>query len=451
MPLNATARSRRAPALLGRGDVLHKYRVQKLLGTGAFANVYRAYDIVEGMHVALKVFTQRVPEANQKAFRNEVRIISRLDHKNIVRLKTAEIVDGHFVMVSELGERTLFDALQRPRPVRFALHVLDQVLEGLSYAHERGVIHRDIKPENILLWRDGRVKITDFGVSKLMDRPVTHTTVTGTPSYRAPEQAYGRPAFASDVFALALVFYEMVTRMLPRWPLRWPFQRHEVFTDRVPPELVRVVRRAASLDVDRRYRNAVAMLRAVRAAVPELDNGRSVAPVPAVKKLTWREYRERAFEKRFERHLQLEYRCHKCAAPISEFMQTCPWCGYQGNSFAGISRFPSVCPRCEHGVHDDWNYCPWCYGAGFRDVSHQPSRDPRYGGRCPRCLEERLLPYMIYCPWCNARLRPWRSRQLPDRCPSCRSSVTTEYWAYCAWCGKDLVTLRGRNGPRRSG
>jgi hypothetical protein len=335
--------------------------------------------------------------------------------------------------------------------VRYALHVLDQVLDGLAYAHERGVIHRDIKPENILVWRDGRVKIADFGVSKLMDRPVTHTTVTGTPSYRAPEQAYGRPAFASDVFAAALVFYEMVTRTLPRWPLRWPFQRHELFEARVPAALVRVIRRAASFDLEQRYRNAIAMLRAVRAAVPELADGAGVArPAVPVKRLSWQAYRMREFEKRYERHLQLECRCHRCAGPISEFMQSCPWCGFANNSFAGITRFPSVCTRCEHGVYDDWSYCPWCYGAGFRDVSHVPSRDPRYAGRCPRCSEQRLLPHMKHCPWCNARLRPWRSRQLPERCPSCRSSVAMAYWEFCPWCGKDLVTLRNRNGPRRS-
>ncbi|MFQ5599930.1 MAG: protein kinase [Candidatus Krumholzibacteriia bacterium] len=433
--------------------MLHKYRIEKLLGAGGFANVYQAYDTVEGVRVALKVFTQHLPELNQHAFRNEVRIISRLDHKNIMRLKTAEIIDRHFVLISELGDRTLFEAYERSRPVTYALHVLDQVLEGLAYAHERGVIHRDIKPENILVWRDGRVKIADFGVSRLMDQPVTHTTATGTPSYRAPEQAYGRPTFASDVFAIALVFYEMVTRTLPRWPLRWPFERHEIFEARVPPALVRVIRRAASFDLEHRYRNAGAMLRAVRGAVPELANGTSQERIrPPTRRLSWREYRMREFEQRYERHLQLDFRCNRCCGPISEFMCACPWCGYKNNSFDGITRFPSVCVRCEHGVYDDWSYCPWCYGAGFPTVSHAPSRDRRYAGRCPRCRETRLLPHMKHCPWCNARLRPWRSRLLADRCSACRSSVASDYWGFCAWCGKNLRTRsnRSRNGRRYS-
>jgi serine/threonine-protein kinase len=447
----AKVKSRRPKSLPRRGDMLHKYRIEKLLGSGAFANVYRAYDTIEGVRVALKVFTQRLSDENHQAFRNEVRIISRLDHKNIVRLKTAEIVNGRFLMVSELGERTLWDAFERSRPVRYSRHVLHEVLEGLAYAHDCGVIHRDIKPENILVWRDGRVKLTDFGVSRLMDRPMTHTTVTGTPSYRAPEQAYGRPTFASDVFAVALLFYEMATRRLPRWPLRWPFERHENFVSRVPEPLVPVIRRAADFDLEKRYRNAGAMLRAVRAAVPELVNGGIDSRLSSrSKRLSWREYRLREFEKRYAKHLQLDFRCHRCAGPISEFMATCPWCGYKRNSFDGITRFPSVCVRCEHGVHDDWVYCAWCYGASFGTVSSIPSRDTRYSGRCSHCGERRLLPHMKLCPWCNSRLRPWRSHLLTERCASCQNSVAGDYWDFCAWCGRDLVLQRSRNGRRSS-
>ena len=436
---------------LRRGEALHKYRIERCLGRGAFADVYQAYDNVEGVHVALKVFSG-LPHSGQTAFRNEIRIISRLDHPNIMRLKTAEIVGKRLLLVTELGERTLADVYDRPRPVRTSLHVLHEVLHALAYAHREGVIHRDVKPENILMWRDGRVKITDFGVSKLVEHPLTHTTVTGTPSYRAPEQAYGRPTFASDVFAVGLMFYEMVTRSLPRWPFRWPFERHEVFASRVPEGLVLAIRRAASFDLQHRYRDADAMLRVVRRAVPELRDGTAESATPTRKRLGWREYRMQEFERRFERRLQLEFRCNSCSGPISEAMRACPWCGWDKNSFAGITRFPSVCHRCEHGVHDDWRYCAWCYGAGFQHVSAIPSHDRAYGGRCPRCHESRLLPHMRFCPWCNARLRPWRSPQLADRCPSCRSSVAADYWEFCAWCGKDLQSsLRSRNGRRTSG
>lgn len=418
---------------------MHKYRIEKRLGEGRFATVYQAFDTIEGVHVALKVFVRQVPAA-QQTFVHEARVAALLQHPNILPLKTAEVLGGRCILVSELGERTLADAMERPRSTRFSLHVLHGVLKGIAHAHSQGVIHRDVKPENILLWRDGRVKIADFGVSRFAE-PATHTTVTGTPSYRAPEQAYGRPAFASDVFALALVFYEMVTGVLPAWPFRWPFEQHERFAARVPAEIVALVRRAASFDLQRRYRDGGAMLSALCHALPELVSAPAVRDGKPARRLSWQLYRQREFEQRFGRRLGLEFKCHRCNGPISEFMTACPWCGSRSNSFHGLASFPNVCASCEHGVHDDWRYCPWCYGAGFRTVSRQASRDPRYAGRCPnpRCRETRLLPHMKHCPWCNARLRPWRNRALPGICPGCKASVANDYWEQCAWCGRDLV------------
>jgi serine/threonine protein kinase len=434
---------------LRRGVLLHKYRIEKRLGEGRFASVFQAYDTLEGVHVALKVFTPQLDGASEDAFRHEARIAALLEHRNILRLKTAEVVGKRCILVSELGERNLAEVLQRPRSVRFSIHVLHEVLQGLAHAHEHGVIHRDIKPENILVWRDGRVKIADFGVSRFAE-PSTHTTVSGTPSYRAPEQAYGRPKFASDVFATAMVFYEMVTRVLPGWPFRWPFERSEAFEARVPAAVVHIVRRAASFDLDRRYRDAGAMLASVRAALPELGKPSEPHPGHNGRRLGWQEYRRREFAQRFGRRLALDYRCNRCNGPISEFMMACPWCGYRNNSFHGIATFPSVCTNCERGVHEDWRFCPWCYGAGFRTVAKTPSRDPRYAGHCPnpRCRETRLLPHMRHCPWCNARLRPWRSRMFAGRCPTCESSVAGEYWEFCSWCAKALVHRGAR--PHRS-
>jgi hypothetical protein len=253
------------------------------------------------------------------------------------------------------------------------------------------------------------------------------------------------------VFSVALVFYEMVTRILPGWPFRWPFDRHRVFVRRVPPEIVPIVRRAAHFDRARRYPDAGAMLAALERAL----GGGAARPHPESpsvngRRLTWQEYRQREFEQRFGRRLSLEFRCNRCSGPISEFMMACPWCGSRANSFFGIGTFPDACAQCERGVHDDWRFCPWCYGPGFRSVSRLASTDARYGGRCPnpRCRATRLLPHMRHCPWCNARLRPWRSRVLPQRCPGCKASVAGEYWDHCAWCGRNL--RRGVRHPRRS-
>lgn len=446
------SRRRKRPPLtpavtLRRGTLLHKYRIEKRIGEGRFSIVYRAYDTIEGVRVALKIFTHR-NAATHNMFTHEARIAALLDHPNIVRLKTAEAIDGHYVLVSELGERSLADLLDRPRSVRFAMHVLRQVLRGLAYAHERGIIHRDIKPENILCWRDGRVKIADFGVSRFAE-PSTHTTVSGTPSYRAPEQAYGRPEFASDVFALGLMFFEIVTRSLPAWPFQWPFERHRTFEERVPAAVIPVIRRAATFDLARRYPDAGAMLHALSRAVPDAARTQP-ATSSTTRRLSWQEYRQHEFEHRFGRRLTLDFRCNRCSGPVSEFMMACPWCGYRGNSFFGIATFPDVCADCEHGVYDDWKFCPWCYGPGFRKVSRIQSRDPRYGGRCPKCHSTRLLPHMRHCPWCNARQRPWRTRILPSRCPGCKSSIAATYWDHCPWCAKSLTPTKKPRRTRRN-
>jgi len=431
---------------LRRGTMLQKYRLEKRIGEGRFSIVYRAYDTIEGVRVALKIFTHS-NAATHNMFTHEARVAALLDHPNIVRLKTAEVIDGRYVLVSELGDRSLAHLLTRPRSVRFAMHVLRQVLRGLAYAHERGIIHRDIKPENILVWRDGRVKIGDFGVARFAE-PSTHTTVSGTPSYRAPEQAYGRPEFASDVFALGLMFFEIVTRTLPAWPFRWPFERHRIFEQRLPAAVIPVIRRAANFDLARRYSDAGAMLQALSRAFP--DTTHPHPSPPHARRVSWQEYRQHEFEHRFGRRLALDFRCNHCSGPVSEFMMACPWCGYRGNSFFGISTFPDACADCEHGVHDDWKFCPWCYGPGFCKVSRIQSQDARYGGRCPKCRSTRLLPHMRHCPWCNARQRPWRTRPLQARCPACKSSIAATYWDHCPWCAKALVTPPRPRKTRRN-
>jgi serine/threonine-protein kinase len=152
---------------------VHKYRIGRRLGEGRFAAVYQAYDTVEGVRVALKAFSGDA--LSTEIFAHEARMAARLQHPNVVPLKTAEVVGGQRFLVTELGDRSLADALVRPRSTRFALHVFHGVLRGLAYAHSQGIIHRDIKPENILLYRDGQVKIADFGVSR-MDVPSMRPT-----------------------------------------------------------------------------------------------------------------------------------------------------------------------------------------------------------------------------------------------------------------------------------
>ena len=231
MPTVRRPQSTSAVLPLRRGMMLHKYRIERKIGEGRFATVYQAYDTIENVRVAVKLSTQH--PAAHNLFLHEARMASILEHPNIVRLKTAELVGGQRLLVSELGERTLADALDRPRPIRFALHVFHQMLRGLAYAHARGIIHRDVKPENILLWRDGRVKLTDFGIGQVISQDAlagvtrmgfTQTLLspgsssqTGTQLYMAPELVAGYPATTrADIYSLGVVLYQMLVEDFSR-------------------------------------------------------------------------------------------------------------------------------------------------------------------------------------------------------------------------------------------
>jgi hypothetical protein len=97
---------------------------------------------------------------------------------------------------------------------------------------------------------------------------------------------------------------------------------------------------------------------------------------------------------------------------------------------------PSSCPRCERGVKNDWDYCPWCYGPGFVEEAARKYPDKRYSARCSnkRCRGQ-LMPFMRYCPWCRMKVRkPWKLPGSRHRCNACGWGIAQEFWNYCAWC-----------------
>ena len=199
-------------------QVLGKYRIRRRIGAGAFATVYEAYDMIEGIPIALKV-----PKLDQldkellNAIHREVRLTARLDHENILPLRNAMMIDGHFVIATPLGQRTLTDRLHYRLGPKTALSYAEQLLDALAYAHEVRVIHCDIKPDNVILFPDGQIRLADFGIAKVSLR--TRTIMgsgQGTVGYIAPEQAMGKPSFRSDVFSMGLLIDRHVCRRAPR-------------------------------------------------------------------------------------------------------------------------------------------------------------------------------------------------------------------------------------------
>jgi serine/threonine-protein kinase len=422
--------------------MLGKYRLERRLGRGSFASVWKARDTVENRYVALKVVAPRVEEEwGRDGIEREARIAGRLSHPNVVAVRNADWIDGRFVLATDLAEKSLAEYAGARRSPRIALQVVRDVAAGLAHAHARKVMHLDLKPENIMVFADRRAAIGDFGTSRLA-RGATRTCIeAGTLGYMAPEQAYGRARMTSDVFSLGLIAYELLTGKLLSWPFSWPpeegFRR---FTERVPPPLQPVLKKAAAFQPRHRFPDGMALQRAIETALRRAERPerrtprpvpRRVAPSPLV-------VEAELFRRRHGRRLGMRYRCHRCDGPVAEAMTYCPWCGTPDNSFREVTPYPLVCPECERGVRPEWVACPWCYAGRFRGNGRSPRKDPQAERRCSRRgCPGTLRVFMRYCPICKQKPRRlWSHPELTDRCPRCRWPVSRPYWRFCPWCGR---------------
>ena len=240
---------------------LGQYRVERRIASGGFADVYRAYDTVEGIRVALKVpQLGLVDRVTLDTFRREVRVVAQLDHPNILPIKTAGMIDERFVIVTPLGQENLADRLKRRLARTTALAYMHQLLEGLACAHGRRIAHLDVKPENLLLFPGNRLRLADFGLARVVLRTLS-ASGSGTVGYLAPEQAMGKPGLRSDVFSAGLVLWRLMSGRLPSWPYDWPHPGSDRAEDGWHPSLIRLVKKATEVREDRRFANAAQMLR----------------------------------------------------------------------------------------------------------------------------------------------------------------------------------------------
>ena len=220
---------------LETGTKLGPYEIIAPLGAGGMGEVYRARDMRLGRRVAVKVLPAAFSADSERLrrFEQEARAAGALNHPNILAVYDVGTHEGVPFLVTELLEgETLRERLRGGAlPVRKAMDIAIQAAHGISAAHEKGIVHRDLKPANIFLTGDGRVKILDFGLAKLIEReatplsesqsptrtvaPITQTeagVVLGTAGYMSPEQVRGKPADArSDIFALGTILYEMLS------------------------------------------------------------------------------------------------------------------------------------------------------------------------------------------------------------------------------------------------
>jgi serine/threonine-protein kinase len=418
-----------------------KYRLLRRLGTGGFAEVYKALDTVEGVHVALKLPKApfQTPELLED-FKKEIRLAARLEHPHILRVKNADFFGGRLVVAYALGEETLADRLRRRMSVTTCLAFAEQMLEALAHAHAHRVIHCDVKPENLILFPDLGLCLTDFGIARVALR-ILSASGSGTVGYLAPEQALGKPSFRSDVFAAGLVIYRMLAGALPEWPFEWPLPGYEVLRRKVPSGFVSFLRRALQVDHRKRFADAEQMLAAFARLQPDVRRfraGKRRRPSGNAKGPGWPELRRREFLARHRRSLKLNARCTRCSGPVAEEMQACPWCGAARKRHRTASSFPAKCSRCGRGRKLDWPYCAWCHGPRFRKVADRRYSDVRYTARCSHCTG-RLMPFMRYCPWCRRKIvRKWTLTGTRDRCSRCGWGVFKAYWDHCPWCSRTL-------------
>ena len=237
--------------------------ILECLGRGGMGVVYKARQPRLDRLVALKILA---PEKEQdpkfaERFTREAKALARLNHPNIVTVYDFGEANGFYYLMMEYVDGASLRQLLRAGKTtpEAALTIVPPICEALQYAHQQGIVHRDIKPENILLDKQGRVKIADFGIAKLLgpDRrsePLTaDQQVMGTPHYMAPEQVE-KPATVdhrADIYSLGVVFYEMLTGELPLGKFQAPSKRVQVDV-----RLDEVVLHALEKEPDRRYQHA---------------------------------------------------------------------------------------------------------------------------------------------------------------------------------------------------
>ena len=206
------------------GEKLGSFRLEEVLGTGAMGVVFKATQETTQRRAAVKIIQGEIAENTKllERFIREAEIIKQFRHPNIVRWLATGRFKGTYYFAMEYVDGDTFEKLLQDRgelPWREAVDLAIQICDALQYAHQQGVVHRDLKPSNLMITRDGRVKLTDFGIAKDLDRTALTAPgrTLGTAAYMAPEQIRGTPAVShkTDLYAFGAVLYQMLVGQPP--------------------------------------------------------------------------------------------------------------------------------------------------------------------------------------------------------------------------------------------
>ena len=305
--------------MIGR-KLADRYQLLEKIGEGGMALVFRARDLRTGHDVAVKFLRPEFHDNPEFVafFQREATAASKMSHHNIVNLlDVGDDEKNLYIVIEFVNGKTLKDIIKErgKLPEDVACQIIIRILSAMQHAHAANIIHRDIKPQNILVDQRGYIKVSDFGIARMVG---THTemgedksdTVMGSVHYFSPEQARGDIATtASDLYAVGVVFYEMLTGKVPfdgETPVSIALQHIQqkprsprAISPEISPAIENVVMKALEKDPKNRYRSALEMAQAIKSAqqFPERENTKDT-PVfevptakkekkPPVRRLTW--------------------------------------------------------------------------------------------------------------------------------------------------------------------
>jgi serine/threonine protein kinase len=266
-------------------STLGKYQIRGVLGRGAMGTVYDGWDPAIGRRVAIKTVRLLDPDDAEAfdalaRFKNEAQAAGRLSHRNIVSVYDyGESEENAYIVMEFVEGQSLKQCLETGQhfPVAETVRIMEHLLAGLQYSHDKGVTHRDIKPGNVILAKDGQVKLADFGIARIESSAMTVVgTVLGTPAYMSPEQLMGQPTDRrTDIYSAGVLLYQLLTGVRPfeggltvimHKALNTIPPRPSAVAVAAPASLDPVVARAMAKQPASRFPNAAAFARAIGTA-----------------------------------------------------------------------------------------------------------------------------------------------------------------------------------------